>query len=294
MRRGQVFGDIEANPARADHRDHAARGLPVAKHVQIAQHLRMVQSLDFRQAGNDAGRQHDLVIASARKAFRIGARPEAHLDARQLQLPAEIAQGFLKLLLARHLPGDVELAADLRCSLIKGNIVSASGRGHRAAQTGRPRAHHRDPLACGGGRDRQFRLVARQRVHEAGRDLAGEDVVEAGLVAGDAGVDLVSAVLAGLAHEEGIGQQRPGHRHHVAIAFGQQPLGHLRRVDAVGGDKRDRNLALKKLRHPGEGRTRHAGRDGGNACLVPADAGVDDGGARRLDCLAQAHHLFAR
>ena len=39
------------------------------------------------------------------------------------------------------------------------------------------------------------RLAARERIDEAGRDLAREDVVEARLVAADARVDLVGAIL---------------------------------------------------------------------------------------------------
>ncbi|MNK95437.1 hypothetical protein D3C87_1156730 [compost metagenome] len=116
-------------------------------------------------------------------------------------------------------------------------------------------------------------------------------MVEAGLVAADAGVDLVGAVLTRLAHKGGVGQQGPGHRHHVAIAPGQQALGHLGRIDAVGGDQGDGDLALEAFRHPGESGARHAGGDGRDAGFVPADAGVEDGGARRLDGLGQLHHF---
>ena len=40
---------------------------------------------------------------------------------------------------------------------------------------------------------------------------------------------------------------------------------------------------LSRLRHPGEGGARHHRRDGRNARLVPADAGIDDRRPRRLD-----------
>jgi hypothetical protein len=81
--------------------------------------------------------------------------------------------------------------------------------------------------------------MAGEGIDQAGTELAREDVVEAGLVAGDAGVDRVGAAGGGLVHELGIGEEGPRHRHHVGIAAGQHVFGDLRVVDAVGGDQRD-------------------------------------------------------
>ena len=61
-------------------------------------------------------------------------------------------------------------------------------------------------------------LVAGARVDQAGADLAGEGVVEAGLVAGDAGRDLVRAPGRRLGDEIGVGQERAGHADHVGGA----------------------------------------------------------------------------
>ncbi len=151
-----------------------------------------------------------------------------------------------------------------------------------------------DALGAFSRGDDQFGLVTGARIDQTGGDLAGEGMVQAGLVAADAGVDLVGAVFTRFLHEGGVGQQGAGHRHHVAVTVGQQALGHLGRIDAVGGDQGDGDLALQPLGHPGEGGARDAGGDGGDAGLVPADAGVEDGGARRLDGLGQLHHLFRR
>jgi hypothetical protein len=46
---------------------------------------------------------------------------------------------------------------------------------------------------------------------------------------------LMSArALRRLVDELGVGEQRARHRHHVGRALGDDALGHLRRVDAVG------------------------------------------------------------
>ncbi len=62
-------------------------------------------------------------------------------------------------------------------------------------------------------------------------------------------------------------------------------------VDAVGGDQGDGHLAHEALGDPGVGAARDGGGDGGDAGLVPADAGVDDRGAGGLDCLGEGDHL---
>lgn len=95
----------------------------------------------------------------------------------------------------------------------------------------------------------------------------------------------------GLGDEVGVGEHRAGHRDHVGGALGQQPFGDLGGVDAVGGDQRDRHLTHQPLGHPGVRAARHGGGDGGDAGLVPADAGVDDRGSGGLDGLGEGDHL---
>ena len=100
--------------------------------------------------------------------------------------------------------------------------------------------------------DHKFGFVACTRIEQARSVLVLEHVIEAGLVAGDAGVDAVAASGLGLVDPVGVGQQRPRHRHHVGIAVGEDFLGDLGHVDAVGRDQRNRDLALQLARHPGE------------------------------------------
>ena len=207
-------------------------------------------------------------------------------------LVGEVAQGLVELLLARHLLGHVELAADLGRAVVEVHLVAALGQHRRGGQPGRAGADHGDALLLLRGGIDQFGLVACARIHQAGGGLQLEGVIEAGLVAADAGVDLVRAVLRGLVDELGIGQQRTRHADHVGLAGGEDLLRDLRIVDAIGGAERDLDLLLHPLGDPGEGTARHRGRDGRHARLMPADAGVDDRRAGAFDRLGELHDFF--
>ena len=134
--------------------------------------------------------------------------------------------------------------------------------------------------------------MASAGVNQARSNLAAKGVVQTGLVAANAGVDLVRLARSGLVDELGVGQEGPRHRNHIGHAVGQYLLGHLGGVDAVGGDQRNAHLALELLRNPGKCGARHLGGDGGNARLVPANAGVQNGDAGGLQGLGELHHLF--
>ena len=129
-------------------------------------------------------------------------------------------------------------------------------------------------------------------VDQAGGDLAGKSVVQTGLVAADAGVDVLCPARSRFVDEIRVRKERARHAHHVGVALGQHGLGHVGRVDAVGGHQRDAHLALELFRHPGERGARHLGGDGGNARLVPADAGVQDGDASLFERLRELDHFL--
>ena len=116
-------------------------------------------------------------------------------------------------------------------------------------------------------------------------------MVQAGLVAADAGVDAVGGAGRSLVHEVGVGQEGPRHRHHVRLPVGQDLFGDLGGVDPVAGDQGDRDLALELLGDPRERRSGHARGDRRDAGLVPADAGVQDRHPGRLEGLRQLDHL---
>ena len=106
--------------------------------------------------------------------------------------------------------------------------------------------------------------MTRTRVDEAAGESAVEDVIEAGLIAADAGVDLVAASGGGLAHELRVGQERTGHRDHVGVAARQHLFGDFWRVDAVGGDDVHGQFGTELRRHPGESGPWYLRGDGGN------------------------------
>ncbi len=62
--------------------------------------------------------------------------------------------------------------------------------------------------------------------------------------------------------------------------------------DAVRGDDRDADLRPQAAGQVGKGGAGHAGGNGGDARLVPADAGVDEACARGLNGLGQLDDLI--
>ena len=66
--------------------------------------------------------------------------------------------------------------------------------------------------------EHEFGLVTGPRIDEAGCQLVAESVIEAGLIAGDAGVDAGCTTGSGLAHEVRIREQRSRHGHEIGIA----------------------------------------------------------------------------
>ena len=69
-------------------------------------------------------------------------------------------------------------------------------------------------------------------------------MIQAGLVAPNAGIDFIGSIFGRLDHELRIRQKRAGHGNHVRIAPGQHLFGNLGGVDAVAGDQRDGNAAF--------------------------------------------------
>ena len=251
----------------------------------------MVGAGEADLARADARGQHDVVEAARGQAGGIHPLAQAQVHAGQRQLAAEVAQGFVELFLARDLLGQVELAADFGRRIKQRHLV-ATARGHAGAgQAGRAGTDHGHAPGRGGGRVVELGFGAGARIDQAAGLLADEDVVQAGLVAGDAGVDLVAAAFAGLAGPGRVGQQRPRHGHHVGLAAGEDGLGFVGHVDAVGGDQRQPDVGLQFGGDAGEGRARHRGGDGRHPRFMPADAGIDDGGAGRLDGPGLHHDL---
>ena len=114
-------------------------------------------------------------------------------------------------------------------------------------------------------------------------------MIQAGLIARNAGIDAFGAPIAGLVDPCRVGQQRARHRHHVGVTAGHDPLGNVGHVDAVGGDQRNVHFTLELACDPRKCAAWDAGHDGRYPRFVPADAGIDDAGAGGFDRLGQSH-----
>ena len=162
-------------------------------------------------------------------------------------------------------------------------------------QAGRAGADHGQFLRLCGGQVVQQGLVAGTRVDQAA-DLfvAAEGVVQASLVAGDAGVDLVFAPLLGFAHQFRVGQHRARHRDQVGVAARKHRFGHGGHVDAVAGNNGHVQGGAQAPGDAGEGGARHQRGNRWHRCFMPAEVGADDVDASRFDRLRQLHDLVAR
>ncbi len=144
---------------------------------------------------------------------------------RGLQFALEVAQGFEELFLARYALGDVELATNLAGGIEQRHLVATFGGHGSRCQTRRAGPDHGNFLDLLHRQVVELGFMTGPRVHQAGGQLAAEGVVQASLVAPDAGVDFIRAAGCGLVDELRVGEERPRHRDHVGIAFGQDLLG---------------------------------------------------------------------
>ena len=202
-------GHIEADAACAHNGDPFADRLIAFQHIDIADRFFMGDALNIGHAGADAGgHNHMLKIA---QHIGFGAGVQLQLNAQLLNHFAVIAQRLVKLFLARHQLGEVELPANLVGGIKQRHLMAALGGDGGIGQTGRTGANHRDGLR------RLRRLICQQgfmtgaRIDQTACRLAAKCMVEAGLIAGDAGVNLIGAVFGGFGHKLAVGQH--GARH---------------------------------------------------------------------------------
>jgi hypothetical protein len=95
---------------------------------------------DHRVARGHAGGHDDLVERG--QVGRMGRRVQVQMHAGGLDAPRQVAQHLVKLFLARHHLGHVELAADLRRGIEQVHLVPALGQQRGGRQAGRAGAHH--------------------------------------------------------------------------------------------------------------------------------------------------------
>ena len=288
----QIFSGVKTDAAGADQGHGLAHLALVPKYIQITHHLGVPDAFDLRHARAHACGQHHLFEAGRRQVFGTDALVQLQCDPGQVNLLSKVAQGFMKLFFAGHLFGHVELTTDFAGAIKQGYIKAAPGGRGGKSQTGRPCAHHSNAFF---GWSRGFnhqRLVAGARIDQAGGELAAKGVVQASLVAGDAGVDFVRFAKSRFVDKFGIGQERAGHGDHVSHAVGQNLFSNFGGIDAVGGDHRNADLALEFLCHPCKSSSGHFGGNGRDAGFMPANAGVQNAHASSFQGLGQLQHFF--
>ena len=283
--REQELGHVHADPASADHGHAAAGRARAGEQLRVGHDHRMIGARQVELAGADAGGDDDMVKIGEVGGLGTSSQVNGHVQ--HLEAASEILEGGGELLLAGHAHGVAELAAELGLGLEDLHRQPARRGRLGAGEPRRPGPHHGDPLTGGRHGEHEVGLAACARVDQAGRALIGKGVVEARLVARNTDVDFIGPALGDLRHEGGVGEQRPRHRHQICLAAGEDLLGRVGGVDAVGGDDRHTDLGLEAAREVGERGARHRGDDGGNAGLVPADSGVEHVDARRLQTLGE-------
>ena len=145
----------------------AANGFAAQDRVNIRHRLGVIDPRHVGRARTDAGGDDHLVMAGRRQHVSIHTGIEFQRNAQLFDHPAEIAQRFVELLLARHPLGQVELAADFRSGIIDRQLVAALGGFHGKGQPRRPGANH-GQIALGGGRHhRHQRFIAGARIDQA-------------------------------------------------------------------------------------------------------------------------------
>ena len=158
-------------------------------------------------------------------------------------------------------------------------------------QAGWPGADYRHPFCLRRFAIDQFGFMGGARIDQATGALVGESMIQASLVAGDAGIDFVDPAGRHLLDEIRVGQERPRHRHQVGVSAGQDVFGFIGHVDAVRRHHGNRQFAAQAPRQTAKRRARHRGDDSRHARFMPTDAGIDDGGARLLQRLGDRDHV---
>ena len=132
------------------------------------------------------------------------------------------------------------------------------------------------------------------RIDQAAGQTTTEYVVQACLITGDAGVDLIGSSLLGLLHKKRIRQKgramdtiSASPRANTSSAIS----GVLIRLEVITGiDNPLRNFGS----HPGKGRSRHFSSYCGNTRFMPTDTGVDDGRPGLFYCLPKLENFLIR
>ena len=225
------------------------------------------------------------------------------------QLRLEVANGLVELKFPRDSLGQKELTAELSLAFEQDHVRTKSGTLKRSAHARRTAADHCNPPAgelfaapasafCGAlrgfwSRNRgEIAFVTGPRVDQARRHLLLEHMVQARLIASNAGVDVLGTRQTRLLDQMGIGQKRPGHADHVGTPLCQGLLTRGRIVEAVGGDQGNVDRPHEFLRDKPESTPGHHCGNGWDSGFMPPDARVDDVRPGVLHTLGKTFDFF--
>mmetsp|Transcript_30267 Transcript_30267/g.68369 ORF Transcript_30267/g.68369 Transcript_30267/m.68369 type:complete len:273 (-) Transcript_30267:262-1080(-) len=180
---------VEPDTSRADNRDRLPHWPRTSEYVEVGHHRRMVLARDPEGARGDTRGEDDLVEAGGEERGGRGTRAEVKVDTTLLNLVTEIADSLVELLFARDLLGEVELAAYSVGRLVQSNGVPSPRRCRGECEASRPSANNCDLERGSGGCKAELSFVASARVDQTACPLQLEGVIEARLIACDAGVD---------------------------------------------------------------------------------------------------------
>ncbi len=117
-------------------------------------------------------------------------------------------------------------------------------------------------------------------------------MIQAGLVAGDTGIDLFRCPPLCLFNKGRVGQEGTGHADHIRLAAAEDLFGRFGHVDAIDCRDGDARQGIFNPRSgPGKSATGNRLGDGRGACFMPADAGIDDIGPCGFNPLCQLAHF---
>ena len=241
----------------ADRHVHAPDDLPGVEDGRVADQLQL-GPVGHRARGHD---HHVRRLALHQRGVHAGPGHDPH--ARPLGLALQVRHHAAELRSAGQLLGEQHLPADPARRLVEGDVVAALRRHRRGLEPGRSPAHdeHAPPI---GFRNRTTpsvpELPPALRVLDAGDGVAGVEVPDAGLVAGDAGADLVQAPRRGLLRQQRVRDQGARHRDGVGLAQLQDVLRLLWLVDAPRDQDGDADPGARERRQRCGVRVRHRHR----------------------------------
>mmetsp|Transcript_27775 Transcript_27775/g.58151 ORF Transcript_27775/g.58151 Transcript_27775/m.58151 type:complete len:200 (+) Transcript_27775:871-1470(+) len=197
-----------------------------------------------------------------------------------VHLRAKVSQSLVKLFFSRNSLGHIELSSNLVILVIKMYCVAhLPGRNGKGTSSW-PGADHANchPLVFWEQFGLDFGFVTSGWIDQTTGYFTNKDVIQASLIASNAGIDFIFTSFARLLHEIGIGQEWSSHADQITRFGSQQCFSCLGMIDTIGGHEGDGNDArlFEFLCGKGKGCARNSRGNGGNAGFVPSNTRIDN------------------